>query len=52
MYHGGQVRDILEVSKMGVKTIQEFRHLGSFTYPLRSSPSPGDFVTNVKQVNR
>ena len=39
MYRGGQLRDILEVSEMGVTTIQQFRHLGPFTHPLSSSPS-------------
>ena len=39
VYRGGQLRDISEVSKVGVKTIQQFRHLGPFTHPLSSSPS-------------
>ena len=39
MYHGGQLRDTSKVSEVGVKTIQQFRHLGSFTHPLSSSPS-------------
>ena len=39
MYRGGQLRDISEVSEVGVKTIQQFRHLGSFTHPPSSSPS-------------
>ena len=39
MYRGGQLRDISEVSEVGVTTIQRFRHLGPFTHPLSSSPS-------------
>ena len=39
MYCGGQLRDISEVSEVGVKTIQQFGHLGPFTDPLSSSPS-------------
>ena len=39
MYRGGQLRDILEVSEVGVTIIQQFRHLGPFTHPLSSSPS-------------
>ena len=31
MYRGGQLRDISEVSEVGVKTIRQFRHLGLFT---------------------
>ena len=33
------MRDISEVSEVGVTTIQQFRHLGPFTHPLSSSPS-------------
>ena len=32
VYRGGQLRDILEVSEVGVTTIQQFRHLGPFTH--------------------
>ena len=39
MYRGGQLRDILQVSEVGVTTIEQFRHLGPFTHPLSSSPS-------------
>ena len=41
VYRGGQVRDISEVSEVGVKlrTIQQFRHLDPLTHPLSSSPS-------------
>ena len=39
MYRGGQLRDISEVSEVGVTIIQQFRHLGPFTHPLSSSPS-------------
>ena len=39
VYRGGQLRDISEVSQVGVTTIQQFRHLGPFTHPLSSSPS-------------
>ena len=39
MYRGGQLRDISEVSEVGVTIIQQFRHLGPFTQPLSSSPS-------------
>ena len=39
MYCGGQLRDISEVSEVGVKTIQQFRHLSPFTHPLSFSPS-------------
>ena len=39
VYRGGQLRDISEVSEVGVTTIQQFRHLGPFTHPLSSSPS-------------
>ena len=39
MYRGGQLRDISEVSQVGVTTIQQLRHLGPFTHPLSSSPS-------------
>ena len=39
MYRGGQLRDISEVNEVGVKAIQQFRHLGPFTHPLSSSPS-------------
>ena len=35
----GQLRDISEVSEVGVTIIQQFRHLGPFTHPLSSSPS-------------
>ena len=35
MYRGGQLRDISEVSEVGVKTIRQFHHLG----PWSSSPS-------------
>ena len=34
-----QLRDISEVSEVGIKTIQQFHHLGPFTHPLSSSPS-------------
>ena len=33
------MRDISEVSEVGVKTIRQFRHLGTFTHPLSSSLS-------------
>ena len=33
-----QLRDISEVSEVGVIIIQQFRHLGPFTHPLSSSP--------------
>ena len=39
MYCGGQLREISKVSEVGVKTIQQFRHLGPFSHPLNSSPS-------------
>ena len=39
MYRGGQLRDISEVSEVGVTIIPQFRHLGLFTHPLSSSPS-------------
>ena len=39
MYRDGQLRDISEVSEMGVTIIQQFRHLGPFTHPLSSSLS-------------
>ena len=39
MYRGGQLEDVSEVSEVGVKTIQQFRHLGPFTHSLSSSPS-------------
>ena len=39
MYRGGQLRDISEVSEVGVIIIQQFRHLGPFAHPLSSSPS-------------
>ena len=39
MYRGGQLRDISEVSEVGVTTIEQFCHLGPFTHPLSSSPS-------------
>ena len=39
MYRGGQLRDISEVSDVGVTIIQQFRHLRPFTHPLSSSPS-------------
>ena len=39
MYRDGQLRDISEVSEVGVTIIQQFRHLGPFTHPLSSSPS-------------
>ena len=39
MYRGGQLRDISEVSEVGVTIIQQLRHLGPFTHPLSSSPS-------------
>ena len=39
MYCGGQLRDISEVSEVGVKTIKQFRHLGPFIHLLSSSPS-------------
>ena len=39
MYRGGQLRDILEDSEVGVTTIEQFRHLGPFTHPLSSNPS-------------
>ena len=59
MYRGGQLRDISEVSEAGVKTIQQFRHLGPITHPLNSSPSvdhgqiiysPGSFLTLFRSV--
>ena len=37
--HGGQPRDISEVSEVDVTIIQHFHHLGPFTHPLSSSPS-------------
>ena len=46
MYRGGQLRDISEVSEVGAKTIQQFRHLGPFTHPLTSSPSVGHDQTS------
>ena len=39
MYRDGQLRDISEVSEVGVTITQQFRHLGPFTHPLSSSPS-------------
>ena len=33
MYRGGQLRDISEVSEVGVTIIQQFRHLGPFIHP-------------------
>ena len=39
VYRGGQLKDISEVSKVGVIIIQQFRHLGPFAHPLSSSPS-------------
>ena len=39
VYRGGQLRDILKGSEVGVKTILQFCHLGPFTHPLSSSPS-------------
>ena len=39
MYSDSQLRDISEVSEVGVTIIQQFRHLGPFTHPLSSSPS-------------
>ena len=39
VYCGGQLRDISEVSEVGVTTVQQFRHLGPFRHPLSSSPS-------------
>ena len=36
---GGQLRDISEVSEVGVTIIQQFRHSGPFTHPLSSGPS-------------
>ena len=50
MYRGGQLRDILEVSEVGVTIIQQFRHLGPFTHPLSSSPSVDHGGTNVNFV--
>ena len=42
MYRGGQLRDISEVSEVGVTIIQQFRHLGPFTQPLYDRKSdPG-----------
>ena len=45
MYRGGQLRDISEVSEVGVIIIQQFRHLGPFAHPLSSSPSVDHAVT-------
>ena len=39
MYCGGQLRDISEVSEVGVTIIQQFRHLDPSTHLLSSSPS-------------
>ena len=39
MYRGGQLRDISEVSDVGVTIIQQFRHLRPFTHSLSSGPS-------------
>ena len=39
MYRDDQLRDISEVSEVGITVIQQFRHLGPFTHPLSSSPS-------------
>ena len=50
MYRGGQLRDISEVSEVGVTTIQQFRHLGPFTHPLSSSPSVGHGRKDRKHV--
>ena len=45
VYRGGQLRDISEVSEVGVTTIQQLRHLGPFT--LSSSPSVDHAATAI-----
>ena len=53
MYRGGQLSDISEVSQVGVKTIQQFRHLGPFTHPLSCSPqSPVDHINKLTVLGR
>ena len=47
MYCGSQLRDILRDSKVGVKTIRHFRHLGPFTHALSSSPQLTMIIQNI-----
>ena len=50
MYRGGQLRDISEVSEVGVIIIQQFRHLGPFAHPLSSSLSVDHGLTLNVQI--
>ena len=51
MYREGQLRDISEVSEVGVTIIQQFRHLGPFTHPLSSCPSVDHGLTLLSSYN-
>ena len=51
MYRGGQLRDISEVSEVGVTIIQQFRHLGPFTHPLSSGPSVDHVTIYTNHLN-
>ena len=45
MCRGGKLRDISEVSEVGVNTIQQFRHLGPFTH------SPSSQLTMFRRMH-
>ena len=52
MYRDGQLRDISEVSEVGVTIIQQSRYLGPFTRPLSSSPSVDHVLTMEIKTTR